>query len=174
MHKRYGDAGLFSLYQGCLEAGASSLPSSGTEEVKALRPKRKASLHGEANGRTDAPTTSLSTTDIFGRRFSSSQRSTKHLAGKLSANELASSGDSIEPASRRSTPGPLPGAHLLVPVSEATVEQSAEFRYQHGIPEGRKTYAAAVDVSIAPSQPGELSRPTTYGFTHLNWLPPLR
>jgi hypothetical protein len=79
---------------------------------------------------------------------------------KSKTNELASLGDSIDLASVQSMPGPLPGVHLLVPVAESTGEQPAEFCRQLGIPEGRETYAAALDVPIDPPRSGGLSRPT--------------
>ena len=61
-----------------------------------------------------------------GRRSTSSGRGTcgsQQLAGKRKANELASSGDSTEPANRRPAPGA--GSLLLPATTEFTGEQAA-------------------------------------------------
>jgi hypothetical protein len=83
--------------------------------------------------KTVVPAGSRSTTSTGGAR--ASQRSSIQLAGKLKANELARSGESFEPANRRTAPGdgfaPLSASALAV-----TAEQAAACSRQLGPPEG--------------------------------------
>jgi len=81
------------------------------------------------------------------------------LAGKCKANELASSGDSSEPAIRR--PAPDAGsASLPAKSSEATGEHAASCSRHLVSPEGRATYAALLAWSAAPHQPSGSLKPT--------------
>ena len=82
------------------------------------------------------------------------------LAGKRKANELASSGVSSEPATRR--PAPDAGsAPLLANSSETTGEHAASCS-RHLVPpeEGGETYAAVLAGSVAPLQPIGQLKPT--------------
>ena len=87
-----------------------------------------------------------------------SQRPASQHAGKRKANELASSGDSIEPANRRPAPGarsePLPA------ISSVTGELAAVGSRQLGPPEGGVTYAAVLAMPVAPFQPSGSLKPT--------------
>ena len=81
------------------------------------------------------------------------------LAGKRKANELASSGDSSEPATRR--PAPDAGsAPLPANSSEATGEHAASCSRHLVSPEGGETYAAVLAGSAAPHQPSGSLKPT--------------
>jgi hypothetical protein len=79
------------------------------------------------------------------------QRSSSQLAGKRKANELASSGDSSEPANRR--PAPTAGSAPLPATSSVTGEQAATCSRQVVSPEGGVTYAAALNGPVTPIQP---------------------
>ena len=81
------------------------------------------------------------------------------LAGKHKANELASSGDSSEPAIRR--PAPDAGsAPLPANSSEVTGEHAASCNRHLVSPEGGETYAAVLAGSAAPHQPSGSLKPT--------------
>jgi len=81
------------------------------------------------------------------------------LAGKHKANELASSGDSSEPATMR--PAPDAGsAPLPANSSEATGEHPASCSRHLVSPEGGETYAAVLDGSAAPHQTSGPLKPT--------------
>ena len=88
----------------------------------------------------------------------SSQRLSSHHAGKREANELASYGNSIESDNRRPAPG-AGSAHLLE-ISSVTGELPAIGSRQLGPPEGRATYAAVLDRTVALFQPGGSLKPT--------------
>jgi hypothetical protein len=77
------------------------------------------------------------------------------LAGKRKANELASSGDSSEPANRR----PAPGAGSA-PLPAVTGEHAASSSRHLVSPEGGETYAAVLAGSAAPHQPSGPLKPT--------------
>jgi hypothetical protein len=78
---------------------------------------------------------------------------------KRKANELASSGDSSEPANRR--PAPCEGsAPLPARAPAVTGEQAASCSRQLGPPEGGVTYAAVLDGAVAPFQPSGTLKPT--------------
>ena len=81
------------------------------------------------------------------------------LAGKRKANELASSGDSSEPANRRPAhdagSAPLPAKS-----SEATGEHAASCSRHLVSPEGGETYAAVLAGSAAHYQPSGSLKPT--------------
>jgi hypothetical protein len=81
--------------------------------------------------------------------------------GKRKANELASSGDSSEPANR----GPAPGAGSapLPANSTVTAEKAAVGSRQLVSPEGGVTYADALAGSVAPFQPSGSLKPTAIG-----------
>ena len=77
------------------------------------------------------------------------KRTSGLLVGKRKAIELASSGDSSEPANRRPAPSegsaPLPASAPAV-----TGEQAASCSRQLGPPEGGSTYAAVLAGSVVP------------------------
>ena len=77
---------------------------------------------------------------------------------KSKANELASSGDSSEPANRR--PAPIAGSAPLSASSAVTGEQAATCSRQLGPPEGGVTYTAALGWPSPLFQPGGLLKPT--------------
>jgi hypothetical protein len=77
------------------------------------------------------------------------------LAGKRKANELASSGDSSEPANRREAPGA--GSAPLPAVTGQHVTSSSRHLV---FPEGGETYAAVLAGSAAPHQPSGPLKPT--------------
>ena len=77
------------------------------------------------------------------------------LAGKRKANELASSGDSSEPANRR--PAPDAGS---APLPAATGEHTAYCSRHLMSPEGGETYADVLVASVAPLQPSGPLKPT--------------
>ena len=77
-----------------------------------------------------------------------SQRPPSRQAGKRKANELANSGDSMEPAIRR--PAPDAGS-TPIPTKPPTGEQAANSSRQLGPPEGGSTYAAVLAGSAAPT-----------------------
>jgi hypothetical protein len=82
----------------------------------------------------------------------------QQLAGKRKANELASSGGSMEPANRRPAPG---AGSLPLPANPAvTGEQAASGSRQPGPSGVGATYAAVLSGSIAPSQPSGTLKPT--------------
>ena len=91
------------------------------------------------------PAGSRSTT--FGGASIASHRSSAKVAGKRKAIELASSGDSSEPATRRPTPG-VGSAPLPATSTGATGEQAATGGRQLGSSEGGATYAAVVTTPI--------------------------
>jgi len=81
------------------------------------------------------------------------------LAGKRKANELASSGDSFEPAI--TPPAPDAGsAHVSANSSAVTDEHAASCTRHLVSPEGGETYAAALAGSVAPLQPRGPLKPT--------------
>jgi hypothetical protein len=75
-------------------------------------------------------------------------KASSQLAGKRKANELLSSGDSMEPANKR--PAPDTGSALLPALLLVTGEQAAIGSQQLGTSEGGATYAAilAGDVTL--------------------------
>jgi hypothetical protein len=75
------------------------------------------------------------------------------LAGKRKANELISSGDSMEPAKRR--PANDTGSTLLPAFSSVTGEQAAIGSRQLGLSEGGVTCAAVLAGVVDPLQPSE-------------------
>ena len=80
------------------------------------------------------------------------------LAGKRKANELASSGVSSDPATRR--PAPDAGsAPQPADTSEVTGEQAASCRRHLVSPEGGETYVAVLALSAAPHQRSGLLKP---------------
>ena len=78
---------------------------------------------------------------------------------KCKANNLASLGDSMEPAIRR--PAPDAGSAPLPATSSATGEQAVDGSRQLGPPEGGATYAAVLVGPAAPNQPSGSLKPTT-------------
>ena len=98
-----------------------------------------------------------STTPASGAR--APQRLPSLLAGKRKANELASSGDSPEPAIRR--PAPDAGsAPLPANSSEVTGEHAASCSRYLVSSEGGETYAAVLAGSAAPHQRSGSLKPT--------------
>jgi len=87
----------------------------------------------------------------------SGTRASQQLAGKRKANELASSGDSMESANRPPAPGA--GAMPLSATSTATGEQAAAGNRQAGPSGGRAMYAAVLVRPAAPSQPSGPLKP---------------
>jgi hypothetical protein len=87
------------------------------------------------------------------------QRPSGQLAGKRKANELASPGDSPEPANRRPAPGegsaPLPASATAV-----TGEQADSCSQQLDPPEVGVTYATVLAGTVAPFQPSGSLKPT--------------
>jgi hypothetical protein len=85
------------------------------------------------------------------------------LVGKRQANELASSGETFEPAKWRPAPGdgsaPLPSS-----ASAVTGEQADACSWQLEPPGGGVTYAAVLARPIAPFQQSELLKPTAMGL----------
>ena len=90
------------------------------------------------------------------------QRSSGQLTGKRKSNELASSGESLEPANRH--PAPSDGSAPL-PASASAVmgELAAPCSRQLVSPEGGVTYATALARSVAPLQPSGSLKPTAMG-----------
>ena len=88
----------------------------------------------------------------------SSQRPSSRLAGKRKVNELASSGDSMEPAIRR--PAPDAGSAPLSATSSAMGEKAADGSRQLGQPEGGATYAAVLARTDTPNQKSGSLKPT--------------
>jgi len=88
----------------------------------------------------------------------SGTRASQQLAGKGKANELASSGDSMEPANRRPAPGatsvPLPANSIV------RGEQAAAGSRQLRPSVGGATYAVILAGPVDPSQPSGLLKPT--------------
>jgi len=81
------------------------------------------------------------------------------LADKRKANELSSSGDSSETATRR--PAPDAGsAPLTAKSSEATGEHAASCSRHLVSPVGGETYAAVLAGAAAPHQPSGSLKPT--------------
>ena len=80
------------------------------------------------------------------------------LAGKRKANELASSGGSVEPANRRPATGA--GSTPLPVTTSATGEQAASNSRQHGSSGVEATYAAVLAANAAPSLPSGTLKPT--------------
>jgi hypothetical protein len=79
-------------------------------------------------------------------------------AGKREANELVSSGGSIQTVSRR--PAPSAGCAPLPAFTLVTGQQAALGSRQLGPPEVGATYAAALAGPVAPSQPSGSLKPT--------------
>ena len=77
---------------------------------------------------------------------------------KCKANNLASLGDSMEPAIRR--PAPDAGSAPLPATSSATGEQAVDGSRQLGPPEGGATYAAVLAGTAALNQPSGSLKPT--------------
>jgi len=88
----------------------------------------------------------------------SGSRASKQLAGKRKANELASSGDSTEPANRRPATGagsmPLPATTIVMG------GQAAASSRQPGSSGVGATYAAVLAANARPSQPSGTLKPT--------------
>ena len=84
-----------------------------------------------------------------------SQRPPSRQAGKRKANELANSGESMEPAIRR--PAPDAGSTPIPPTGE---EQEANSSRQLAPHEGGSTYAAVLAGSAAPTRPSGTLKPT--------------
>ena len=80
-------------------------------------------------------------------------------SGKRKASELASSGESMEPASRRPAPGLLPPPATAT----ATGEQAASCSRQPGPSGVGASYAAILSASVALSQPSGPPKPTAMG-----------
>jgi len=101
-----------------------------------LKELRKAVASARKKKRPTVPTGSRSTT--IGGASTASHRSSTKVSGKRKANELASSGDISEPATRRPAPGdgsaPLPATS-----TSATGEQAAKGARQLGSSEGGVT-----------------------------------
>jgi len=96
-----------------------------------------------------------------GRRSTTSgsgSRASQQLADKRKANELASSGDSTEPANRRPATGA--GSVPLPATTTVTGEQAAASSRQPGPSRVGATYAAVLAVNAAPSQPSGTLRPS--------------
>jgi len=125
-----------------------------------LKELRKAVANVKTKTRPTVPTRSRSTT--FGGASITSHRSSTKIAGKRKANELASSGDSSEPATRRPAPGdgsaPLPATS-----TGSTGEQAVTGGRHLGFPEGGATYAAVVAAPAAPHKPSGPLKPTAKG-----------
>jgi hypothetical protein len=83
-----------------------------------------------------------------------SQRPPSQQASKRKSNELASSGDSMEPATRRPAPDAGPAT------SSATGELAAVGIRQLGPPEGGVTYAAVLAGLVTLYQPSASLKPT--------------
>jgi hypothetical protein len=83
-------------------------------------------------------------------------------AGKRKANELASSGDSFEPANLRPAPG-VGSAPLPANSSAVRGQQAAASSRQLRPPEGGVTYAAVLARPVAPIQPSESLTSTAMG-----------
>ena len=101
---------------------------------------------------------------LAGRRSTptgSGTSASQQLAGKRKANELASSGDSMEPANRRPAHG---AGSLPLPATPAvTGEQAAPGSRQPGPSGVGATYAAVLSGSVAPSQPSGTVKPIAMG-----------
>ena len=83
----------------------------------------------------------------------------QQLAGKLKANEVASTGDCMGPANRRAAPGA--GSFSLPATSVVTGEQAASCSRQIGPSGVKASYAAVLCGSVTPSQPSGTFDPTT-------------
>jgi len=119
-------------------------------KVMASRQKRKSVAH----------TGNCSTTPGGGTH--ESQRSSAQLAGKRKANELASSSDSSEPATRR--PGPSGGtAPLSALVADIMGEQAADRSRQLGSPEDGVMYGSIPAGFFAPKKPSGSLAPRAKG-----------
>jgi hypothetical protein len=145
--KHYAEAGSVSLSQGYVHTSAFLCISQGAE-AGYVAPEEKGS------GADREPRYHI----WWGQ---SPQRSSGQLLGKRKANELASSGDSPEPANRRPAPGA--GSPPLPANSTVTGEQAAFGSLQLVSPEGGVTYAASRTGSVAPLQPSGSLKPTTMG-----------
>jgi hypothetical protein len=89
------------------------------------------------------------------------ERSSSQLAGKRKSNEVASLGDSSDPAN--SLPAPTPGPAPLPATYSVTGEKHATCSRQLVPPEGGMTYAAALAVSFTLIQPsGSLNLTVVY------------
>ena len=101
---------------------------------------------------------------LAGRRSTptgSGTSASQQLAGKRKASELASSGDSMEPANRRPAPG---AGSLPLPATPAvTGEQAASGSRQPGPSGVGATYAAILSGSVAPLQPSGTLKPIAMG-----------
>jgi hypothetical protein len=91
------------------------------------------------------------------------QRPSGQLAGKRKTNEQASSGESFEPANRRSAPDnsstPLPASAPVVTGEQATACSRQLVYSVRGA-----TYAAVLVGPVAPSQPTGPLKPTVMGL----------
>jgi hypothetical protein len=104
-----------------------------------------------------------------GRRSTTSgsgTRSSQQLAGKRKDNELASSGDSMDPANGR--PAPDAGSVPLPATSTVTGEQADTGSWLPGPSGGAATYAAVMAGPVVPSQPKGRSSPQPWIWTHPN------
>ena len=96
-----------------------------------------------------------------GRRSTSSgsgSRASQRHAGKRKANEIASFGDSSEPANRRPATGA--GAMPLPATTTVTGEQAAASSRQPGTSVLGATYAVVLAANAAQSQPSGTLKPT--------------
>jgi len=85
-------------------------------------------------------------------------RASQQLVGKRKANELACSGESMEPANRRPAPG---AGSVPLPVnSSVTGEQAAVGSQQPDSSGGGATYVAVLAGPVALSQPSGPLKPT--------------
>ena len=88
-------------------------------------------------------------------------RPSNQLLGKRKANELASSGDSSEPANR--PPAPRAGSTPLPATSAVTGKQAATCSWQLVPPEGGAMYAVVLAGPVAPFHPSGSLKPTAMG-----------
>jgi hypothetical protein len=86
------------------------------------------------------------------------QQTSSQLTGKCKANELASSGDSMEPANRRPATGA--GSAPLPATPTVTGEQAAASSRQLGPFKGGAPYAAVLAGPVAPYQASGSLKPT--------------
>jgi len=96
-----------------------------------------------------------------GRRSTTSgsgNKASEQLAGKQKANELASSGDSIEPGSMHPAPGAV---SLPLPANSSVTGEQAAVGSRHPEPSGGGgTYGAVLAGPVTPSQPSGTLKPT--------------
>ena len=96
----------------------------------------------------------------------SGTRASQQVAGKRKANELSSSGDSMEPANRGTAPGA--GSLYLTATSSTTGEQAAPGSRQPGPSGVGATYAALLAASSHRTSQGGRSSPLPWIRTRLN------